>query len=67
VADPRARADALTFIVTIQDAFASGWGSDLSRFLDQWPAEIPAVAGGPGSVAPTEPEGAPAPSQDPET
>jgi hypothetical protein len=67
VADAEAMTDGLTFNITIEGSSAYGWGSSLSRFLDQWPAEIPEVTGGPGSVALTEREGAPAPSRDPET
>lgn len=73
VSDEAAKGDALSLIIELRGDDASGWGTQLSQYLDRWPPQIPVVAGGPGSTRATEQgagrprEAVPAPSRGPET
>jgi len=49
-ADGDARSDALRLDVVLDRDVATGWGTDLSRYLDSWPEELGTVEGGPGSL-----------------
>jgi hypothetical protein len=69
--DEAARTDSLLLTVEIEGDEAKAWGASLRPYLDQWPASLQVVEGGPGSAgasaAPTPPPVADrAPSPDPE-
>ncbi|WAS98812.1 group I intron-associated PD-(D/E)XK endonuclease [Nannocystis punicea] len=49
LADEDATTKGLMFSVTIQKDSASGWGADLTGYLDAWPDELTIVPDGPGS------------------
>jgi hypothetical protein len=72
--DEQARTDTLLLSVALDGNVATGWDASLSKYLDQWPEDLPVVLGGPGSIGTSADPGLkdssggdPGPSRDPET
>lgn len=51
--DDNATTDALNLTIVLGEHDAIAWGTSLNEFLDQWPADLPAIPHGPGARTPS--------------